>query len=249
MLIRCHFTVFKQLRSQRFWRALHLWLSLLLSLQIIAWFGSGLLMAWLPIEQVRGNHLLNEAATADWQQVQLSPAQALSKLQAIVPAVSPAQLSLTQRGSQPVYQWQSGQHRYYLDANSGQLLAPLTAAEASDLALQRYRGDAKLPQAELLPQIPAEARGLTAPVWQLRFQDQENTVFYLHANTGQLLKVRTDRWRLFDFVWMLHIMDYQEREDFNHGLLIASSALALLFSLSGVVLLCFSRKRLRPGRA
>jgi hypothetical protein len=99
-----------------------------------------------------------------------------------------------------------------------------------------------------LQHIPPEARGLTAPVWQLRFQDQENTVFYLHASTGQLLKVRTDRWRLFDFVWMLHIMDYQEREDFNHGLLIASSALALLFSISGVVLLCFSRKRLRPGR-
>lgn len=244
----------KRLRSQRFWRTLHLWLSLLLSLQIMAWFGSGLLMAWLPIEQVRGNHLTNTAVSADWRQVQLSPAQVLAKLQTEVAAASmvisanPAQLSLTQRGSQPVYQWQSGQHFYYLDANSGQLLAPLTAAEASLLALQRYRGEAPLPQAELLQQIPAEARGLTAPVWQLRFEDQENTVFYLHANTGQLLKVRTDRWRLFDFVWMLHIMDYQEREDFNHGLLIASSALALLFSISGVVLLCFARKRLRPGR-
>ncbi len=242
----------KRLRSQRFWRTLHLWLSLLLSLQIMAWFGSGLLMAWLPIEQVRGNHLTNTAVSADWRQVQLSPAQVLAKLQTEVASMAisanPAQLSLTQRGSQPVYQWQSGQHFYYLDANSGQLLAPLTAAEASLLALQRYRGEAPLPQAELLQQIPAEARGLTAPVWQLRFEDQENTVFYLHANTGQLLKVRTDRWRLFDFVWMLHIMDYQEREDFNHGLLIASSALALLFSISGVVLLCFARKRLRPGR-
>ncbi len=244
----------KQLRSQRFWRTLHLWLSLLLSLQIIAWFGSGLLMAWLPIDQVRGSHLTTEVASADWRQVQLSPAQVLAKLQAenadaaVSPSASPAQLSLTQRGSQPVYQWQSGQHIYYLDAHSGQLLPPLTATEASLLALQRYHGDAQLPQAELLQHIPAEARGLTAPVWQLRFEDQENTVFYLHASTGQLLKVRTDRWRLFDFVWMLHIMDYQEREDFNHGLLIASSALALLFSISGVVLLCFSRKRLRPGR-
>lgn len=240
--------MFKQLRSQRFWRTIHLWLSLLLSLQIMAWFGSGLFMAWLPIEQVRGNHLINEAVSIDWGQIQLSPAQALSKLQAIAPSVSLAQLSLTQRGSRPVYQWQSGQQSYYLDAQSGQLLTPLTAAEASLLALQRYRGEAELPRAELLAQMPPEARGLTAPVWQLQFADQENTIFYLHASTGQLLKVRTDSWRLFDFVWMLHIMDYQNREDFNHGLLIASSALALLFSLSGVVLLCFSRKRLRPGR-
>jgi hypothetical protein len=38
-------------------------------------------------------------------------------------------------------------------------------------------------------------------------------------------------------------MDYQDRDDFNHGLLIASSALALLFTISGLVLLVLTLRR------
>lgn len=237
-----------KLRSQRFWRTLHLWLSLLLSLQIIAWFGSGLLMAWLPIEEVRGNHLTTAAVPANWRAVQLTPAQALALIPSpslATDAAEPPMLSLSQRGHNPVYQWQIGDQFHYIDAQTGALLTPLQASEVSAFALQRYRGNGSVHSAELLQQIPAEARGLQAPVWQVQFQDDEKTTFYLHASTGQLLKVRTERWRWFDFVWMLHIMDYEEREDFNHGLLIISSALALLFSISGVVLLVFSRKRFK----
>jgi len=36
---------------------------------------------------------------------------------------------------------------------------------------------------------------------------------------------------------MLHIMDYDTRDDFNHPLLVIAAASALLFALSGAVLL------------
>jgi hypothetical protein len=36
---------------------------------------------------------------------------------------------------------------------------------------------------------------------------------------------------------MLHIMDYRERTDFNHPLLVWASALALLVALSGLNLI------------
>ncbi len=205
-------------------------------------------MAWLPIEEVRGNHLTTAPVPVDWHQMPLSPAQTFALIPSpalTTDAADAPKLSLSQRGHTPVYQWQIGDQFYYIDAQTGALLAPLEASQASAFALQRYRGKGALHRTELLQQIPAEARGLQAPIWQVQFQDDEKTTFYLHAHTGQLLKVRTERWRWFDFMWMLHIMDYEEREDFNHGLLIISSALALLFSLSGVVLLIFSRKRLR----
>jgi hypothetical protein len=38
-------------------------------------------------------------------------------------------------------------------------------------------------------------------------------------------------------------MDYQERDNFNHWLLIATSALALMFTLSGLVLLVLTLRR------
>lgn len=34
-----------------------------------------------------------------------------------------------------------------------------------------------------------------------------------------------DRWRVFDFLWMLHIIDFDSRDDFNHPLLQIASAL------------------------
>ena len=39
------------------------------------------------------------------------------------------------------------------------------------------------------------------------------------AGSGEVTAVRHDRWRLFDWFWMLHIMDYDERSDFSTPLL------------------------------
>jgi len=37
---------------------LHRWLSLIIGVQLLLWFSSGLLMSVLPIERVRGEHLV-----------------------------------------------------------------------------------------------------------------------------------------------------------------------------------------------
>ena len=54
-------------------------------------------------------------------------------------------------------------------------------------------------------------------------------------SAGELLARRTDRWRIFDFLWMLHIMDFDTRDDFNHPLLQLAAVLGLIIALSGVV--------------
>ena len=61
---------------------------------------------------------------------------------------------------------------------------------------------------------------------------------------ARVVRVRSDIWRRHDFFWMLHIMDYDTRDDFNSLLLIFAASLALFMSLSGVLLcfLCFSKK-------
>lgn len=229
-------------RSVRFWRQLHLWLSLLLSLQLLAWFGSGLVMSVLPIKEVRGDHLKKPAPEVEWHQARFSPAQ----LTALHPG---AQLSLTQRGTVPVYQLQHGEKLMYFSALDGSRLEALSENEVKTLATARYNGNGTLKNSTLLSALPLEARGLSLPLWQVQFQDADNTVFYLEPVLGQLLRVRTDNWRLFDFVWMLHIMDYRERDNFNNLLLIISSASALLFTLSGIWLLVLTlgRKRLNTS--
>ncbi len=225
-----------KISSIRFWRTFHLWLSLLLSLQLLAWFGSGLVMSILPIDEVRGDHLKAPARQVQWQQARLSPADILNNN-------TQALISLKQRGDMPVYLVQQEEQQQYFSATDGKALNALTETELRQLAQQSYNGKGSISHAQLLTELPIEARGLQTPVWQVQFNDADNSVFYFDPMLGQLLRVRTDNWRLFDFVWMLHIMDYQERDNFNHLLLIASSALALLFTLSGLVLLVLTLKR------
>ena len=53
----------------------------------------------------------------------------------------------------------------------------------------------------------------------VRFAEPKARVLVYHKPTGELVTRRHELWRVFDFVWMLHIMDYDTREDVNNPLL------------------------------
>ncbi|MBU2179910.1 MAG: PepSY domain-containing protein, partial [Gammaproteobacteria bacterium] len=159
------------LRSIRFWRTFHLWLSLLLSLQLLAWFGGGLIMSVLPINEVRGDHLRAPTPSIQWSQANVSPAQLKHLVHMQLPnaGLLTGVLSLKQRGELPVYQLQNGPKSQYFSAIDGSKLQPLNEKEVHQLAQQLYRGGGKLQQARLISELPIEARGLRAPVWQVTF--------------------------------------------------------------------------------
>jgi uncharacterized iron-regulated membrane protein len=218
-----------------FWRKVHKYLGWVLLLQLIGWFGSGLVMSLLPIEQVRGEHLRQALPAPDWSRA-ISPAPLAQQL-------PHHQLKLSQQGITPVYQFSKDKEQLYYSALTAEVIAPLTEAQVKDLARRQYQGTAEIDKMQYMQQAPFEVRHLTAPLWQVQFADGEGSSFYLEEYTGKLLSVRTTNWRVFDFVWMLHIMDYQNREDFNHPLLIVFSATALFFTLTGALLLPWRRKK------
>lgn len=218
-----------------FWRKVHKYLGWVLLLQLIFWFGSGLVMSLLPIEQVRGEHLRQALPIPAWSQA-LSPAQLAQQL-------PDHQLKLSQQGTTPVYQFSKGNQQLYYSALTAEVIAPLTEAQVKDLAGRQYQGTAEIDKIQHLQQAPFEVRHLATPLWHVQFADEQGSSFYLEEYTGKLLSVRTTNWRIFDFVWMLHIMDYQDREDFNHPLLIVFSATALFFTLTGALLLPWRRKK------
>ena len=75
------------------------------------------------------------------------------------------------------------------------------------------------------------------PAYRVALADAAGTVVYVDATTGDVTARRNDRWRTYDFLWSLHIMDYRGREDFNHLLIRGAALLALGTVLSGIVLL------------
>ncbi len=218
-----------------FWRRVHKYLGWVLLLQLICWFGSGLVMSILPIDQVRGEHLRQPLPAPDWSQA-ISPAR-------LAQQHPDYQLKLSQQGKTPVYHFSKEQEQLFYSALTGEALTPLSDDQVRNFAQLQYQGAAEIDKVQHLQQAPFEVRHLAAPLWQVQFADDEGSYFYLEQHTGKLLSVRTDHWRVFDFVWMLHIMDYEDREDFNHPLLMLFSGTALFFTLTGAFLLPWRRKK------
>jgi uncharacterized iron-regulated membrane protein len=83
---------------------------------------------------------------------------------------------------------------------------------------------------------PIEYRGGAMTVYQVILDHPKKPHIYVSPVTGDVLKRRNRLWRVFDFFWMLHIMDYRNRDDINDWLLTTMSLLAILTSASGLVL-------------
>src|SRR3546814_14163009 len=89
--------------------------------------------------------------------------------------------------------------------------------------------------------VKLEVRDQETPMWSVTFEDGEGTTLYVAGQNVRVLERRYDTWRIFDFVWMLHIMDYTGRQDFNNPLVIMAGSGGLWIALSGIWLLvpCF----------
>ena len=226
-------------RSQftRWVRKFHRWVGVGVAVQLILWIAGGLVMASLDLQQVRGAHYAVEAAAVPLQaeRIAVSPAQLLEQVDAEV-----SELRIMEWQGQAVYRLRlaaSPSRPLLMSAETGRVLSPLDETMARQVARADYSGPGQLISAQWLDEVPREARGRRAPLWRVHFNDAIETAIYVSADSGQVVARRNNWWRLFDVVWMLHIMDYDTRDDFNHPLLVIAAASALLFALSGAVLL------------
>lgn len=219
---------------------IHKWLALLVGLQIILWITGGLVMSWFPIEQVRGEHNIAEPPAFDFTSSPLlSPTEAAARAQ--MDNLQTASLKVWL--DRPVYEisTQDGMQAL-IDATTGERLTPLDEAMAITVARADYAGSSDIAIVEYFEEPTWEYRR-TGPAWRVSFDDGEGTRLYVSDLTGQVSARRNDVWRIFDFFWMLHIMDYKERENFNHPLLISASAFALITVLAGLILLIIRLRR------
>lgn len=228
-------------------RKIHRWLGLLMALQIIAWMVSGLWFSLFPIEQIRGEHLTAPleplAASDDASTVDSAPPATLLRqaLDAHFEGPWRLQSASLMRHEEEVLWRVSGTHNerpFSRLVGADGVLQPLSRDEALRLARDRVLNPGTVRDVQWLEQAPpdSEVRGRSLPLWQVSFEQPESLNLYLDPWTGEVAARRTGRWRIFDFLWMLHIMDFEARDDFNHPLLQIAAFLGLVIALGGVVL-------------
>ena len=225
----------------RYLTRLHKWAGLVLGVQILLWFLSGFIMSLFPINEVRGRHLV-DVPKVSLQTENLIPLELAMSL--YEGELSGAKL-ITAAGHS-AYVLIGDNDQQIIDAVTGEPWSQLSAEDIKAVADRLYKGDGEIRRLEKLLTAPNEYRGLL-PVWQISYDDKDKTRIYLDADTAELKAVRTRIWRVFDFMWMLHIMDYKERENFNSWWLRLFSGAAVLFALSGLALVAH-RVFMRPKK-
>jgi len=228
---------------RKWWFSIHKWVGLIVGLQILAWVVSGLFMTFFPIEQVRSEHNIRKAEPRD-----LRAAVGLTSAANAIAAVSApvSRLELVDIAGRWMWRVDSeGKPHTLIDAEKGKVVSPLSEAAARQIAAADFAGDTAIVSAALIKEAPPlEFRG-ALPAWQIVFADADETHLYVDALTGRVAARRSGLWRTYDFLWGLHIMDYTERQNFNHWPIIITSLLALTLTVTGIGLLVI---RFWPGR-
>ena len=220
-------------KSKHFYvRKAHRWISVFVGVQLLMWTASGLYFSWTDIDDIHGDQFLSPAS-------QTTTLRALTMLDS---ELQVSELAVRFIDERP-YLWVN--RNTLIDPESGDVKPGVSREEAERIARRHIKDEYDLTGISLLTEVGShhEYRGRPLPVWAVTFEGPQELTAYVAERDGSFQRVRHQSWRIFDFLWMLHTMDYENRDDFNNGLLRAFSLFALVVVLSGLVLFYLSRRK------
>lgn len=245
-------------RSSAYWaRQTHRWLGLFIGMQFVLWTVGGLYFAWTDLDEIHGDHLRAGQPQVIATTGLVSPSVVVDAIRRTEPVDSLAGLALVDLLGRPTYrvdyfsrtEGKTVRKRQLADAVSGGLRQTVTQPEAVALARQAYKGTEPVRSAEYLMAGNVgshhEYRGGPLPAWAVTFDAPNSPTAYIPVEEGQVRAIRHRDWRTFDFLWMLHTMDYAGRDNFNNLVLRIFSVLGLVTVLSGFVLFALTSRRTR----
>lgn len=213
---------------------------LLLALPFLIWLISGSYFVFLDLGFIRGDHYRpQQSSPLHSEQISYPLAEVLKRYP------DAHGVRLTNLDGHPYYQL-SGEQSLLIDAENGRTLLRVSAAMASRVAQANVpMGTPVTAVIAIYDEPPSELSARHLPVWQVSFDDRLATRLYVSMETGEVVTRRHDLWRLFDWFWRFHIMDYDDGADIDNPLLTVSTLLALIAVLAGIWL---QAKRWRRGR-
>lgn len=223
-------------------RKTHKWFGLLIGLQVVIWSLTGIYMTAVHIDTIHGDHLVRQPVNATIGAGTLSDPLSLAAKEGATT------VRLTWVAGKPIYVAKGPSGERAFSATSAASLARPDERAIRALAASYYAGAGAIVSSRLITDLPGEIRGRKPPLWRVEFDHWNRPTFYLSPVTGELVSRRHELWRVFDFLWMLHIMDYDERENVNNSLLRIFTWGAVLMALSGIWLLFFAFPQRRKAR-
>ena len=206
-------------------RNTHKYLSFFISLQLFLWTISGIYFAFNKIELVRGEqYRLTESFPINFDEVKFSRSdvhqvKAINRLGEIIFVVSGSKgIEYLDPFGTPVKKLNKDEVFEIVSSSSS--LEPIDLEEITESS----KG--------------SEFRSKDLPLYKVTsLNDKDRKInLYLNVFSGEITAVRSLQWRIWDLMWGFHIMDWQTRDKINNIFLKIFSILALVSSISGIML-------------
>jgi hypothetical protein len=222
---------------------------LILGIQFLFWTIGGLYFSWTSIESIRGEDIKNEKPSLIIPTGSRSLSILIDSLQGGTNGLMIDQIQLIDILGEVHYQVHIKKPDIKVMLFNAHSLAPrkeINEKDAIELAQNSLKNPSKLLKTEYLTTTHGhhEYREKPLPAYAITFDKPNNTTVYVSVNLGSVQSFRNDKWRIFDFLWMLHTMDYRERDDFNNWLLRLFSIFGLVTLLSGFILFFITTKKI-----
>lgn len=228
-------------------RKSHRYLGIFIGVQFLLWTLGGLYFSWTNIEEIRGEDLRKKHETLSVSANLISPKVVLDDISKTKDVSNVKKLQIVEVFDRPFYEVTLAEEIILADAETGATRPGISKTEAEKIALDSLVKPNRIIETTLLTEENVgghhEYREKPLPAWAVTFED--DLTVYLSAQNGQIGAFRTDAWRAFDFLWMLHTMDFQGRDNINNLLLRGFSLLGIITIFSGFLLFFVSSRFLR----
>ncbi|WP_457618522.1 hypothetical protein [Lutibacter sp.] len=217
-------------------RKIHRYLGVIIGIQFLFWTIGGLYFSWNNMDDVHGETLIKQekkyVKNINFSQIQ----KGIDSLE----IDSIRSIHLIEVFGKPLTQF-----KYYnknhlktqLITETGKLRSAFSAQESLKLVEQQLKEPIPIIKTEYLTQNDVgnhhEYREKPLPVYAFTLDHPTKTTIYVSPELGEITSVRNNNWRRFDFLWMLHTMDYSTRDEITNWALRILSVFGILTIFSG----------------
>tara|TARA_B100000963_G_scaffold273973_1_gene242200 strand:- start:492 stop:1145 length:654 start_codon:yes stop_codon:yes gene_type:complete len=211
-------------------RLTHRYLSFFIAVQLLLWTISGIYFAFNKIEEVRGEqYRLPQNFNAD-----------LNNLNLVIEDAS--NIKVLNRLGETIISANNGKNQYF--DLSGNIVNKIKLVDSLKIVEQNTTLQ-PIESVEINDnQIGSEYRGRLLPLHKVTAENsiKEKINVYINPYSGEIVAIRSNQWRSWDLMWGFHIMDWTERDNIDNLFLKFFSILALISSITGIILFFRSKR-------
>ena len=206
-------------------RKTHKYLSFFISLQLLLWTISGIYFAFNKIEMVRGGQYLVKNP-GDFKMREFN-----------FDVINANEIAIKRLLDKTILISESSEGVKYYD-NEGLPLNKLSIDNVKEIVVAATTLTPKSVKEITQDEKGSEYRGRQLPLFKVIAHNKngDSVNVYVNAHSGEVAAIRSDQWRFWDLMWGFHIMDWIERDNIDNILLKVFSILALVSSVSGILL-------------